>query len=295
VKTERAETMSLLKKEEHAASSGVLPSSKQPSATATAMASKHHSLMPQAKKSSAASNKESTVSRTSMQTSATVDEDAVSMMAIKSKNHSTAASESGSLASKSSVRAVYGEEDAATTKSVSKLSQLSRSESTASKPSFIEISTDEAPTPRPLPAKIKTIVASKSDSILSKVSLRGSPSLSRPGRPERAKEKEKSMQIDKQLKAAAASKKKVEENTLNVILLGTADCGKSTLLRQLTIMYGGGFTEKERDDNKRYIFKILKANFLRLYEALAVKGLDAQLHIDDLKAIVNNSRTMFWV
>jgi hypothetical protein len=38
-----------------------------------------------------------------------------------------------------------------------------------------------------------------------------------------------------------------------VLILGSSDSGKSTLLKQLKIMHGGGFTEKEKDVSKRAI------------------------------------------
>ncbi|KAH9252722.1 hypothetical protein BASA81_009325 [Batrachochytrium salamandrivorans] len=43
-----------------------------------------------------------------------------------------------------------------------------------------------------------------------------------------------------------------------ILLLGTSDCGKTTLLKQLTILHGGGYTEQDR---KMYLQMIMENVF----------------------------------
>ncbi|KAJ3271559.1 hypothetical protein HDV01_006521 [Terramyces sp. JEL0728] len=40
-----------------------------------------------------------------------------------------------------------------------------------------------------------------------------------------------------------------------LLLLGSSDCGKSTLLKQMKIIYGKGFTEEEKNISKKNILQ----------------------------------------
>jgi G-protein alpha subunit len=87
------------------------------------------------------------------------------------------------------------------------------------------------------------------------------------------KEKEKdpkkqSQEIDMQLKKDAAQMKKDAVAVRKVILLGTGDSGKSTILRQLTIIHGPGFSQKERYKYRTSIFQLVKTNFIKLFQAI---------------------------
>jgi ABC-type polar amino acid transport system ATPase subunit len=53
-----------------------------------------------------------------------------------------------------------------------------------------------------------------------------------------------SRKIDSQIRKER-NKREEEEDNPRVLILGTSDSGKSTLLKQLKILHGGGFTEKE--------------------------------------------------
>ena len=52
----------------------------------------------------------------------------------------------------------------------------------------------------------------------------------------------------------------------NNIFQGTSGVGKTTLLRQLKILYGGGYTDEEREDMKT---KIINATFRAFEEVMA--------------------------
>lgn len=90
--------------------------------------------------------------------------------------------------------------------------------------------------------------------------------------------KKLSKTIDAQLKIDA----KLKKAAVSVILLGTADSGKSTIFRQLSLFYGAPFTVEEREKAHRHIIRIIRQNFLRL-----VKGLNLlkQLHLIDVEGL----------
>lgn len=95
---------------------------------------------------------------------------------------------------------------------------------------------------------------------MSKSSSFSNSTSSFPSATERKEAKIRSNQIDKVLKSEAALAKKDEESK-KVILLGTGNSGKSTILRQVALIHGNGFTTKEMEDYKRAIFKIIRENF----------------------------------
>jgi G-protein alpha subunit len=102
-----------------------------------------------------------------------------------------------------------------------------------------------------------------------------------PSAQELKEQRQRSLNIDKQLKSEALASKK-KDTCKRVIILGTGDSGKTTVLRQLTILYGSGFSESEKMKYRQAIWKVTKDNFMRLYEALRHKNLDVRLNIPDL-------------
>ena len=59
---------------------------------------------------------------------------------------------------------------------------------------------------------------------------------------------------------------KKKSKIANVLILGSADSGKTTLLRQLKILHGSGFSTDEIDSYKLYIFKKIRFNLDALYK-----------------------------
>jgi guanine nucleotide-binding protein G(q) subunit alpha len=54
-----------------------------------------------------------------------------------------------------------------------------------------------------------------------------------------------------------------------LLLLGASDSGKSTLLKQLKILHGGGFSDKERDVAKR---RVVTGVFLAINRLVSLAG-----------------------
>lgn len=55
--------------------------------------------------------------------------------------------------------------------------------------------------------------------------------------------------------------------------LGSGCSGKTTFLKQLRIVYGDGFTEKERRDFKSIIYSNIRRAMIRILEAMDDIGL----------------------
>lgn len=84
--------------------------------------------------------------------------------------------------------------------------------------------------------------------------------------------------IDKQIKEDG----KVKKNSA-VILLGSADSGKTTILKQFALSYGVRFTAAEKAHFKTAITNMVRKNFVSLLEGLNSLGLLKDLEIPDLK------------
>jgi ABC-type phosphate/phosphonate transport system ATPase subunit len=62
-----------------------------------------------------------------------------------------------------------------------------------------------------------------------------------------------------------------------VLILGTSDSGKSTLLKQLKIIHGKGFSDEERKESKRLILM----NILTSCQSLLKHSDIAQVHLNN--------------
>jgi guanine nucleotide-binding protein G(i) subunit alpha len=70
--------------------------------------------------------------------------------------------------------------------------------------------------------------------------------------------KRASIKIDHQLKLDALSLQKELADTHTVTLLGTGDSGKTTVMRQLSLIHRNGFGAKEMKDYQKAIWKRTK-------------------------------------
>jgi ATPase subunit of ABC transporter with duplicated ATPase domains len=103
------------------------------------------------------------------------------------------------------------------------------------------------------------------------------------------KAKKRSNMIDKQLKTESILFKKELNQERKIIILGTADSGKSTLLRQITLLHGPGFSD-ERDEYRLIIWEITRLNFLKLHDAIKENNLVKQvIGVAELKVVNANS------
>ncbi|PAA70965.1 hypothetical protein BOX15_Mlig022180g1 [Macrostomum lignano] len=81
----------------------------------------------------------------------------------------------------------------------------------------------------------------------------------------------KNRQIEKQLRADA--EKAMKE--VKLLLLGAGECGKSTILKQMTIIHGKGYTEEERKEYVAIIFANTVQSMYTIIQALETLGIEA--------------------
>ena len=64
------------------------------------------------------------------------------------------------------------------------------------------------------------------------------------------------------------------QNLVKLLLLGPAEAGKSTLLRQLTLIKGGGYTVEERNAFKPKIFENVITSLATILAAMSTHGFE---------------------
>ncbi|KAJ6239538.1 g protein alpha i subunit [Anaeramoeba flamelloides] len=84
------------------------------------------------------------------------------------------------------------------------------------------------------------------------------------------KEKKKAKKLEKQLE----NSKKLQNKEVSILLLGTGDSGKSTLVKQLQILYRDGFNNKEIEDYKRVIRNTVRLSMKNLLQSCDELGHD---------------------
>ena len=81
------------------------------------------------------------------------------------------------------------------------------------------------------------------------------PSLSFITRCWSSQEEEEKKRINKQIEKDLQKYKTMYRTQIKLLLLGTGESGKSTFLKQMRIIYGSGYTNKEREEFKLLIFQ----------------------------------------
>ena len=88
----------------------------------------------------------------------------------------------------------------------------------------------------------------------------------------------RSRNIDRQLRKERIDK----QEEYKILLLGTGESGKSTIIKQMRIIYGKGFTEEDRAGYRELIFQNIVTAMKRLLDALDVLKLElANKSIED--------------
>ncbi|KAJ3107486.1 guanine nucleotide-binding protein subunit alpha [Phlyctochytrium planicorne] len=82
--------------------------------------------------------------------------------------------------------------------------------------------------------------------------------------------KKRSDAIDNELKRESMSRKSTTNKGPKLLLLGSGDSGKTTVLKQLKIIHGDGFTDVERATYRKHIQENIVTNICRLVEALEI-------------------------
>ena len=86
-------------------------------------------------------------------------------------------------------------------------------------------------------------------------------------------EQAKSRAIDKQNRQDNAS----ERAKVELLLLGAGESGKSTIFKQMKLLFGDGFTDEERNDHARVIRSNVLSEIAKLCKALTAFELDGEL------------------
>ena len=83
-------------------------------------------------------------------------------------------------------------------------------------------------------------------------------------------EQRKNMEIDKMIR----KDKKVQSRQVKILLLGAGESGKSTILKQMRIIYSEGFRLDERKEVRQVIFSNMIVAFKIIAEEMRELGLD---------------------
>uniref|UniRef100_A0A1I8IVW7 Guanine nucleotide-binding protein G(q) subunit alpha n=1 Tax=Macrostomum lignano TaxID=282301 RepID=A0A1I8IVW7_9PLAT len=93
----------------------------------------------------------------------------------------------------------------------------------------------------------------------------------------------KNRQIERQLRADA--EKAMKE--VKLLLLGAGECGKSTILKQMTIIHGKGYSEEERKEYVAIVYANTVQSMSTILQALETLGIEASDAVKSDAKIVN--------
>ena len=106
----------------------------------------------------------------------------------------------------------------------------------------------------------------------------------------RIEQKVRSIKIDQTIKSEHQAK--LKQMNRDVVILGSADSGKTTYLRQITLYYGSQFSSHQVEQFKWGILRSIRKNIVILYQALLVsKRLDqyipnpTQIKVQDINKV----------
>jgi len=83
---------------------------------------------------------------------------------------------------------------------------------------------------------------------------------------DQAEQAQKNAEIEKDLKAAKTALK----NEVKMLLLGAGESGKSTILKQMQLIHGSGYSQQERESYKEIIFSNVAQSMKVILEAMEV-------------------------
>ena len=96
-----------------------------------------------------------------------------------------------------------------------------------------------------------------------------------------SEERKKNLEIEKMIR----KDKKVQARQVKILLLGAGESGKSTILKQMRIIYSEGFRLDERKEVRQVIFSNMIVAFKIIAEEMRELGLDYA----NSKSMVNRS------
>ena len=85
-----------------------------------------------------------------------------------------------------------------------------------------------------------------------------------------SEERKKNMEIEKMIR----KDKKMQARQVKILLLGAGESGKSTILKQMRIIYSEGFRVDERKEVRQVIFSNMIVAFKIIAEEMRELGLD---------------------
>ncbi|KAK4051514.1 guanine nucleotide-binding protein subunit alpha [Microbotryomycetes sp. JL221] len=91
---------------------------------------------------------------------------------------------------------------------------------------------------------------------------------------------------NKEIEAQLAKDKEQYESTLKMLILGTGESGKSTVMKQMTILHGGGFTKHDRVEYVEIMFSNTIQSMQAVLEALSTLEVDIHPANAEARAVV---------
>ncbi|KAM0786218.1 hypothetical protein ACM66B_007021 [Microbotryomycetes sp. NB124-2] len=93
----------------------------------------------------------------------------------------------------------------------------------------------------------------------------------------------------KEIDAQIAKDKEVLQSTLKMLILGTGESGKSTILKQMTVLHGGGFTQQDRIEYIEIMFSNTIQSMQVVLDALCTLEISLQPQNLDARDIVQQT------
>lgn len=96
---------------------------------------------------------------------------------------------------------------------------------------------------------------------------------------------EKNAQIEKDLKATKLAMK----NEVKMLLLGAGESGKSTILKQMVLIHGNGYSDTERHSFKEIIYSNIAQSMKVILEAMDVLKVSVLFRVSSTCLMLSSS------
>ncbi|XP_008285201.1 guanine nucleotide-binding protein subunit alpha-14-like [Stegastes partitus] len=105
-------------------------------------------------------------------------------------------------------------------------------------------------------------------------------------------EDKENQRINEEIEKQLRRDKKDSRRELKLLLLGTGESGKSTFIKQMRIIHGGGYTDEDKRSYAKLVFQNIYTSMqtmIRAMEALSISFADPQNQVQ-----TNQSPGLLW-